>query len=81
MTDFNRHQGPLSEKADLIELFDAKGRLDPAQTEEANREIFSEVNTVRGPAPVIPGHGSIVDTKATAAKRAAAKLAIAARKR
>ena len=81
MTDFNRHQGPLSEKTDLIELFDANGRLDHVQTAEANREIFSEVNTVRGSAPVIPGHGSIVDTKATSTKRAAAKLAIAARKK
>ena len=81
MTEMNRHQGPASEKGDLIELYDSKGRLDEGQTAEANREIFSEANVVRSPAPVIPGHGSIVNVAATSVKRAAAKLAIAAHKK
>ena len=70
MTDFNRFQGPDSERGDLIEIIG-----DPAATEEANREIFLETNVVR-----VAG-SSTVNVAATSVKRAAAKAAIRARKK
>ena len=70
MTDFNRFQGPDSERGDLIEIIG-----DPSATEELNREIFLEVNTVRLPST------SVVNVAATSVKRAAAKVAIRARRK
>jgi hypothetical protein len=70
MTTLNRHQGPDSEKGDLIEIIG-----DEAATQEANREIFLEVNTVRAPG------SSAVNVAATSVKRAAAKAVVQARRK
>jgi len=58
-----------------VELYDANGHFDQVASDAANREIFSEANTVK-----IPG-STVINVPATAAVRVAAKAAVLARRK
>ena len=76
MTAFDTHANmDATELQALADIFDKNGRVDHEQTKEANREIFSPVNTV-----YIAGT-AIVDKAATLVKRTAAKAVVIARKK
>lgn len=58
-----------------VDIFDDKGRFDPIQTAAAHAEIFQEANTVR-----VAG-STAIDPVATAARRAASRLAVLNRRK
>jgi hypothetical protein len=63
--------------ADLVSevsIFDANGRIDIVASDEANKEIFSEENTVKTA-------GGVIDAAATAAKNKTAKDKVLNRKK
>jgi len=58
-----------SEAANLLDIYDSKGRFDPVATAAAEKDIFSEANVVR-----VSG---VIDHAATIVKHAAAKVVVA----
>ena len=56
-----------SDAANLLDVYDKNGRIDPVQTAAAEREIFADANTVRRT-------DGTIDHVASIAKRATAKV-------
>ena len=76
MTQSNNRQNlSIDDQRNALDIFDDKGRLDSAQTNAVNAEIFQESNTIK-----ISG-STAINTAATAAAHAAAKAAILARRK
>ena len=76
----NRQNMTSDDVAAQIEIYDSKGRIDQAQTDAANKEIFHDINTVYITQAAQKGPLSkVINAVATAAARAATKAAIRAR--
>jgi len=70
----NRQNESVTDLVNEVTIFDANGRIDIVASDEANKEIFSEENTVKTA-------GGVIDAAATAAKNKTAKDKVLNRKK
>jgi hypothetical protein len=70
----NRQNLSVLERQAEVELYTAGGQLDVIASDEANKQVFSESNTVK-----LPGGG--IDVAASHAKRLVTKAAILSSKK